>query len=174
MTGDGRARERNRMHWTRSACIASVILFFSGCFLTTEMGFQPYGSVRGNEVRQRVLAMASVGFTVGRMTYEREKGLGHQPDGGDIVNAWETGVMTHALAGVQDDRYYVIKSVKDCEESVLLYSAYYAYSLSLNSFGSDKPEDAEAVNGGAAAFAAVECNLVKVGRWISANEQINF
>lgn len=161
------------MFYSRGLSVAFV-LFFSSCFLTTELGLPPYDSVRGNEVRERVLAMASLGFTIGRTAYEREKNLNHVPDGGVIVNAWETGVMTHALARVQDDRYYVLKSVKDCEEKVLLYSAYYAYQLSLNSFGAREPEVAEVVNGGTAAFAAAECPLKKVGRWISVNEQINF
>ncbi len=154
--------------------VLPLLLFCSGCFLTTELGMPPFGSIRGNDARERIRAMASLGFTIGLNTFEREKNLQREPDGGDLVNAWETGVMTAALAGVQDDRYYVLKSVKDCEQQMLLYSAYYAYSLSQRAFAANRPELTEGVNGGAAGFSAVNCFLVKTGRWISLNERVNF
>ena len=151
-----------------------MVLFSTSCFLTSELGLPPYNGVPGNEVRDRVSAAASVGFIIGRLTHSRDIGGRLHPDGGVIVNAWETGVMTAAHASVQDDFYYVLKSVKDCEERVLQYSAYYAFQLAQNAQGSDKPEAQEIVNGGTAAFAASECDLRKVGKLISVNEDINF
>ena len=165
--------QRNGMLFRRIApCV--LPLFVSGCFLMTEFGVAPYDGVPGTEVRERISAATTVGFTIGRSVYEQENGFNRVPDGGDIVNAWEAGVIAWALVGIDDDEFYVLKTVKDCEEKVLLYSTYYAYQLSQEALGQTNPAPEEAINGGTAAFAAGQCDIAESGRWISITEQVNF
>jgi len=109
------------IYWPMFRILINVFfIFFSGCILFSSLGIRPHASLEGGRAKTRI----------GQTVFEIYIALIKSHSTGDplyidsrLMEAWLVRTIAEDFLMIDDEKFYVIKSIIDCDKSIRSFSS---------------------------------------------------